>query len=139
MSTTTMNVIVHKSLDLRSGETLSQFTSDLATKGRDHVMKKLNMADSDGGAYMLEVFSKSVVFRVWKAKESPSKDKTIAFTFERDKNGNFSFGDTTEVIRVTRFEVKPNSVSKGMGTSKRIYTESQVVAKSADGNYYVRP
>jgi hypothetical protein len=109
---TTMDVIVHKAINLRTGETLGQFTQELSTAGRAHVFKKLNMSEQNGGSWMVEVFSKSVVFTAYKRTDPPSKDKYFAFTFDRTEKGTFEFGDMVEVERVTSFKAKEVGVNK---------------------------
>lgn len=106
--TTQMEVIVHKAIDLKAGETLGEFTNGLYSSGRDYVMKQLNIAKGKGSAYVLEVFSKNVVFCVYKYDEttSDSYSKYYAFTYERDANKNFKFGDMLEVERVSSFRPK---------------------------------
>lgn len=114
-------IIVHKGIDLRTGETLSAFTRELSAGAREHAMKKLNLAlgsptkAPEGGAYVMEIFSKNVVMSVWKNGEG--MDRYYAFTFERDpKTLTFKYGDLMEVERVTSYRAKPlmSSVSKSM-------------------------
>lgn len=134
----TMDVIVHKTINLQQGETLSQFTSGLRSAGRDHIMKKLNIAENQGGAFMVEVFKETVVFQTFKRSESFEKDKLFAFKFDRDiKTKKFAFGDSTEVERITSFQAKPP-----VGVSKRSVVEERarrhIIETSADGVPYVR-
>jgi len=108
----TMQVVVQKSIELRSGETLNDFTRALSAGGRAHVLKKLNIAPGGGGAWMVEVFKDSVVFAAF--KRDAEQDKFFAFTHKRQANGDFEFGDLMEVERVTGFRTKQatTSVSK---------------------------
>jgi len=129
---TTMNVIVNKAIELRSGETLNKFTSELRAAAKAHVLKKLNIAETEGTAFLVEVFSKTVVVQAYKFKDPPSKDRMLAMTFDRQKSGAFEFGDTAEVERVTSFQAKT------VTTSKRLRRASDVVATSVDGAKYMR-
>lgn len=147
--TQTMDVIVHKNINLQIGETLSQFTRGLRESAREHIMKKLNIAPpttgkaNDGGAYMVEVFSKSVVMDVWKGA---GPDKYYAFAYERDPQTKvFKFGDASEVERVTSFKAKPgvtltkaDAVSIAKSTTGDSSFSPVVVSslESADGNLW---
>lgn len=145
----TMDVIVHKAINLAQGETLNQFTQALRMEARLHVMKKLNVPPvvagkpTAAGAWMVEVFAKSVVMSVWKGNDP---DRFFAFSFERNpKTLAFTFGDTVEVLRVSTFKPKPGiSVTKSatVGVSKASTGDSSFapvtvsVLKSADDNFW---
>jgi hypothetical protein len=128
-----MDVIVCKSLDLRPGETLGHFTGELSAAARTHVMTKQNMTPKTGSAYVIEVFSKTVVVNTYKFNDNGRSDKFLAIPFKRDTAGAFTFGDATEVERVTSFQEKTT-----LSTTKRIHRQADVVETSADGAKYVR-
>lgn len=110
--TTTMDVLVHKAnIPMMKGESLNQFTNMLSAEGRKHVMAKLNIAPKSGGAWMTETFQDRVVFSTYRENEPT---RYHSFTYERGKDGGFTFGPVTEVVRVTSFEPKPGiSITKG--------------------------
>jgi hypothetical protein len=120
--TTTMDVIVTKSIDLMKGETLAQFTSALSGKGREYLYQKLNLVKDKDGCYMAEVMSNVAVFDVYRSKTGAANQYGYyAVKFDRDKDGTFKFGDVVEVERVTTYQ--PKSMT--------------AVSKSADGQTYI--
>ena len=134
-------VIVHKAIDLRAGETLGTFTRELSMGAREHAMKKLNIATgsptkvADGGAYVTEIFSKNVVVSVW--KNGDGADRYYAFSFERDPKTNvFKYGDLMEVERVTSYRAKApmSSVTKSVSVGDTAFdAKEQPVSKAKAG------
>ena len=101
-----MEVAVHKAkISLKSGESISDYTAKLRNEGREHVMKKLSIGDSEGSAWMAEAFSTKAVFSVYKY-DSGEGDAYFSTTYKRKEDSSFEFGDVTEVERVTTFEPK---------------------------------
>jgi hypothetical protein len=129
---TTMDVIVHKAtIALRTGESLGVFTRELSRSSREHIMKKLNIAKGSGGAWDVEVFGDKVVMAAYKDGDAT---KYYAFKYTRDKVGNFEFGDTVEVERITSFKPKSGmSITKGKKKKEEMETEEEVEEKGCSG------
>ncbi len=108
------NVVVHKAnIALKAGESIREFTRALSDGGRQHIRKKLNLPDKGVDVFMMEAFSKSAVFEVFKFGPDVKQGQRMRFfatTYTRKDAGDFEFGPTTEVKRVTRFEPKPGAV-----------------------------
>jgi hypothetical protein len=118
-----MEVIVTKSIDLKSGETLRMFTEALSQDAREHMAKnlRLDLKTGTAGVYVIEVMSNVVVCEVYQSTQKEGhKYWFMAAKYEREDDGSFTFSDTAEVERVTTFRPK-TQVS---------------VAKSADGSHY---
>jgi len=105
----THDVVVHKAnVPLARGESLRAYTAALSEAGRQHAMQKLNLIAKSGDVFMVEAYSDSAIFEVYKYGEEGQAGKFnfYATKYSRDKNGNFSFGDLLEVQRVTSFKPK---------------------------------
>ena len=115
---TTMDVIVHKAnVPMMKGESINQFTNKLSQAGRAHVLRKLNIAEKDGGAWLVEAFQDRVVFSTYKGQE-PTKHYAFKYT-RADKSGDFEFGGVIEVERMTSFVPKGDmTVTKAKASPK---------------------
>jgi hypothetical protein len=107
MTTVRMDVVVHKDFPLFKGETVREATRKLSDSGREFVMRKLNLTQKTAGSYMVEAFSSACVFEVYR-RDVDAPYKYYAVSFKRSKEGDFEFGTTMEVERVTSFQPKPN-------------------------------
>jgi len=123
--TTTMEVIVHKqNVPMMKGESINMFTNKLSQAGRAHVLRKLNITEKDGGAWLVEAFQDRAVFSTYKGQE-PTKH--FAFKYTRNKSGDFEFGGVIEVERVTSFKPKSDmSVTKGVDVEKAVWTAAAI-------------
>ena len=114
-----MKVAVHKSkIALATGESIDQYVRKLRDEGREHVMKKVSLADTDGGAYLVEAFSDKAVFSVY--KYGAGGDSYVSTTYKRKEDKSFEFGEITEVEKVVSFKPKSGDeaiedVSKNLG------------------------
>lgn len=116
---TTYTVAVHKAaISLKAGESINDFTRELSTAGKEHVFKKLNLMQDSAYAWMAEAFGDHVVFDVEKRGDGKGA-KYFAFTYKRD-DSNFTFGDLTEVERVTTFRPKKANIKKSKGEEEKI-------------------
>lgn len=130
--TETTDVIVHKDINLQTGETLGEFTGALGGAAKEHIKQKLNLPGPTPGksypgwsCYVSEIFSKNLVVAVY--KDAVPGTSYYAFSYARDnKTNKFTFGDTTEVERFTGFRAKPTLAT----TTKR--------AEAADDSAFVR-
>jgi hypothetical protein len=116
------DVIVHKAISLKKGETLSQFTEALSAAVRGKIMEALRIAKDKGSAYIMEVTEKAVIVQTYVYNQSGSDYRTYMYKYERDTDGDFEFSDLTEVERVTSYRPK---------------TTTSNVLKSIDGAHYV--
>jgi hypothetical protein len=105
-------VIVHKaSVNLVGGESIHDFTHKLSSKGKEYVFKKLNITKKTGWGYMVEAYGDKVVFEVTKRNpEMSGVYKYYGVPYVR-KDGNFEFGELTEVEKVTSFKPVKDSMS----------------------------
>jgi hypothetical protein len=105
----THDVVVHKAnIALATGESIGRYTQALNEAGRKHVLQKLNMTQKGGYVYMVEAFSESAIFEVYKNATSDAEVSSYTFfaaPYKR-KEGNFTFGELVEVERVTSFKRK---------------------------------
>lgn len=107
-NTVMMDVLVHKAnIVLMKDESINQFTNLLSEEGRKYIMAKLNIAPQKGGAWMTETFHDRAVFSTYKDNYST---RHYSFTYERDKDGKFTFGPLIEVIRTTLYKPKPGII-----------------------------
>jgi hypothetical protein len=116
----THNVAVHKAaITLGTGESIGQFTSRIREAGVKFLKQKLNLTKA--GIYPVEIFSKTIVFNVYKFGDSNTTgeafDKLYAVAFTRKNSGDFEFGTLIEVERVTSYHAK----SKTMDVTKSLH------------------
>jgi len=104
------DVIVHKAnVPMMKGESLRDFTTALSDAGRATLVQKLNVDVKKASVFMLEAYSDSAVFEVYKYDEVTKPNERMRFyamTYKRDEKGAFTFDNQTEVDRVVRFEAK---------------------------------
>lgn len=113
--TATQQVVVHKAaITLGASESLHSYISKLGADGRAAIARKLNLDVKKCSTYMVEAFSKSAIFSVYKYDESGSMDRFYAMSYKRGASGDFEFSDMKEVVRKTVFEAAPT-----MGVTKR--------------------
>ncbi len=149
--TTTHEVVVHKAgLTLMKGESLGQFTRSLSVAARKALGQKLNLdfaatnknGSPTAGAYMLEVFSDSLVFDVWKAQSEnePSNYRYFAMKYSRKATGEFEFSYTTEVERVTTYQAKESApVTKAKPDPKKAFAPAPAERQVAKALPQVTP
>jgi len=124
MATIKHDVVVHKAaLTLMANESLAQFTRILTDLVKQHLVKKQGLPSKGADVYCVEVFPDSVIANVyWYGDTAPAngaRDKYFAVPYTRDAKGVFTFGSTTEVKRVTRFEpVQGEGVKTVTSTTK---------------------
>lgn len=101
-----ITVKVHKArIEMKTGESINQFISDLSDKAREYVKDKLNFGDNDDSYYYVdEVFGDYVVVYAYIDGEGSTY---YAFTYDRDvENDDYDFGKMIEVERKTTFVEK---------------------------------
>ncbi len=135
----THNVVIHKAnVPLQTGESIRQFTRALSDAGRDHVRKKLNLPDKGVDIFMVEAFAKSAVFDVFRfGPDAPKpKQRFIATAFTRKTTGEFEFGPTTEVQRVTTFQPKSAvPVAKAIVSVSKPFPNEHAARQKPPGNF----
>lgn len=118
MENKTHDVVVHKAnIQLLAGESVRDFTRALSDAGRKHIQKAQNLPNKGTDVFMLEAFSKTAVFEVFKFGpdvQPGDRMKFFAAQYVRKANGDFEFSGSSEVRRVTRFEPAKVSVTKGV-------------------------
>ena len=128
MSDQQHEVVVHKAkINLNNGESVRQYTMELSRSGADAIRKAVTLGPKDS-VFMIEAFSDSAVFDVWKDSAPAGKRHTfMKMSYTRDKEGKFSFGTPSEVVRVSTFKPKP-----GLNVTKNAEGEStEDVCKAA--------
>lgn len=125
MTTATHDVYVRKDIKLATGESLADYTSAIRDAGQKFLTQKLNLKSDSGpngttcDCYSLEIFSKSIIFCVYKYGPKVAADdrsRYYALGYTRNSDGTFEFTSPVEVERVTSFQVKPaaSSVTKAV-------------------------
>lgn len=136
-SVATHNVVVHKAnIPLMAGESVRDFTRALSDAGRQHIKKAHNLPNKGADVYMIEAFSKSAVFEVYRFGEGTQPQDRMRFyatEFTRKDNGSFEFTPTSEVRRVTRFEPVKTPVTKNGEMCAGGMEMSKCACKSASG------
>jgi len=108
METTTMPVAVHKAnISLQAGESVREYTKALGDAAQKALKQKLNLMQ-EADVWPIEVFTDKVVLDVFQPKATDSKQRMRYFgmKYTRKDTGDFEFGETVELKRVTRFEPK---------------------------------
>ncbi len=114
---TIMDVVVHKQgIPINTGESVDSFTQKISDAARSHIKGKLNISKGSGGAWMVELYSNSVIMAAYKGE---GKTTYYAFKYTRNNDGKFDFGDSTEVERTTVY--KPVSML-ATNTTKAVWT-----------------
>lgn len=111
MEAQTHEVVVRKDISLANGESLADFTRKAREDGTKFVRQKLNLQPKESGVYPIEIFSKSMVFDVYKYNATSGEDRVryYACAYSRKNDGSFEFGSLTEVERVTSYRAKTNT------------------------------
>lgn len=110
--------IVHKAkLSLGKNESIQAFSMDLKKAAKDYLAQKYNVDLKKGSVYPMEVFADKAVFGVIPDFDKPpSNDFIVAFKYSRGSSGQFQFGDTMKVKKVTTYVAdKGVSISKSKG------------------------
>jgi len=134
------NVVVHKAaIQLKSGESLRDYTKALSDAGKAHVALKRNISGSkDYDVYMVEAFSKAAIFEVYRFGPLPSpttkRFQYYAVEYTRKDNGDFEFTGTTEVERVTRFE--PKSATPVTKSRRQSFGEGSSQWQETGGSFW---
>jgi len=139
MQTVTHDVMVHKaSIPLMKGESLRDFTSKVADAGRQQLVSKLNLG-TKVDVYMVEAFADAAVFNVYKYGDNVKPGKRSSYyavTYKRKDDGTFEMGDSTEVIRVTRFEPKKVPITKSAEPVKKRFGNDTSAWESIEKGFW---
>lgn len=102
------SVTVRKAnIPLMAGETLSGFTNALDREGKNHIFTALGLDKKNSWTYIEDVYQKTVVFCV----SSKNADYShYSLSYERNKEGEFSFGDLVKVERVVSYKPMKNDI-----------------------------
>lgn len=116
MEKITMDVIVHKAnLPLMSGETLHEYTSKCGNGAKKFIKEQNGMGEKES-VWLVDVYSDSVVVETTKNNDDEYKCLYYNIEYSRDKSGNFTYSNATEVKRVVRFE----PVNESVGIAKSV-------------------
>jgi hypothetical protein len=140
---TAIEVIVHKAIQLAQGESLGDYTNQLAEDGRTYITKTLGLSKNDG-CYIAEVYEAACIWSVYcnTVGGNGCNPGYYAVSYTRDANsGEFIFGAVTEVERTTVYEpVEPLSgttkgkwVDKSKAKPKKMLNEDEA-AKACGGS-----
>jgi hypothetical protein len=118
----TMEIIVHKqNIPTIEGETLNQFSQRLSDAAKKHLLFKLNIAKDKGYVWPIEIYSDYIVMS---GNNDGENARCYAFTYTRKKDGNFDFGNTTEVERAIEYKPINGGISKSWAeTSKNLWKD----------------
>jgi len=129
-------------LPLRAGESLQQYTQALRDAGTEFIKQKLNVptaVDNKSGSsvYMMEVFASTAVFELYRWGDTVKAGEAMKFfacKYSREDSGKFSFSDSIEVERVTRFEPKKTlAITKAKGGAELLEKKEAELAPDVDG------
>ena len=106
-------VVVQKDIALATGESLQVYSQKVRDAGTKYVKQKLNILPKDASCYPIEIFSKSVIFDVY--RYGPNVDDTnrckyYAVAYSRKADGTFEFSTLTEVERVVGYQAKDSTI-----------------------------
>lgn len=108
----THDVVVRKDIKLETGESISDFTRKARESGVKYIRQQLNLDKKESGVYPIEIFSKSMVFDVYKYSPANEDDRIryYACAYTRKNDGTFDFSTLTEVERVTMYQPKSTAM-----------------------------
>lgn len=108
------NVFVRKDIKLSTGESIQQFTQKARDKGVKWLHQQLNVDKTKASIYPVEIFSKAMVFDVYKYStgNTESSQSYYACAYARKDNGEFEFSNLIEVERVVSFQQKSSQIQK---------------------------
>lgn len=122
--------ISKEGLPLYKGESVHDFLRAMSMATQSAYAQKFSLKKNEDYIYMMEVYQSAVIFEVCKTKAADPKDayRFYAATYKRKEDGSFTFENTTEVMRVTRYEPVPSaavakSLKEGLPEHKLLIDE----------------
>lgn len=118
-------VVVQKDISLATGESLGVYAQKIRDAGTKYIKQKLNLVPKESSCYPVEIFSKSVIFDVY--RYGPNIDETkrctyYAAAYTRKDDGSFEFSTLTEVERVVGYQAKDSTTP----TTKALWSTAMV-------------
>lgn len=103
-------------LSLIEGESVFEFQKACGDGMREHLKKKLSLAD-DASVYVMDLFDTHAIAEVYKGKTASTGDKWTYYglPYVRKVDGTFEFGDEVEMARKVIYVPKAIKVTKSNG------------------------